>query len=344
MKSNFNRLSISSTVLFTAVLLFCTPLRAQDSHLSQFDASPIFLNPGLTGMYSGDYQVYLNYRNQWSAVGTKPWVTSAISYDRPHRRFGFGGMIMNNRAGGGGFNIFNFILSGAYEITQDPKLYNHLSVGLQLGFIQKSFNPANYIFDNQYSSLDGGGFDNNLPNGEEQYFTNTSVWLPESNIGIYYYNTNTQKKMRPFGGMSFFHLTAPKETFMGSVNNLPRRFNAHGGMEYDMKEGLMLKPLFLFMMQKNVYEIKFGVLAYYVWSSKKTSKTSETILIFGPTYRNNDAVVLHFGMIYNQFEYRISYDVNTSSLNKVSKYRGGFEISIVYRKPSTRRQPSLEID
>ena len=130
-----------------SVLIFLTGLlNAQDAHLSQYDASPMYINPGMTGMYKGDYRAYINYRNQWSAVGNKPWTTYAVSYDRPYKRYGMGAFVMNNQAGIGGFNVLNFVLSGAYEITQDPKLYNHLSVGLQLGFIHKYFNPGNYVY------------------------------------------------------------------------------------------------------------------------------------------------------------------------------------------------------
>lgn len=321
-------------------------LSAQDAHLSQYDASPMYINPAMTGMYQGDYRAYLNYRNQWAAVGTKPWTTYAVSYDRPYKRYGMGAFVMNNQAGVGGFNVLNFVLSGAYEITQDPKMYNHLSVGLQLGFIHKSFKPEDYLFDNQYTTDNGGGFDNTLPIGE--IFENTTVFLPESNLGLYYSNSNTDQKYNPFGGVSLFHLTSPKETFLSHEDNkLPRRLVVHGGMNYRMDDAITITPLLLFMRQKNVNEIKFGALMYYNWTKKKNLNVmegSETILIFGPSYRNEDALVIHMGMIYQGITYRLSYDINTSPLNEVSNYRGGFELSVIYKSPRQKRKASLEID
>ncbi len=44
-------------------------LHAQDSHFSQFDKSPLMINPALAGaLYKT--QVNLNYRSQWSSVNS----------------------------------------------------------------------------------------------------------------------------------------------------------------------------------------------------------------------------------------------------------------------------------
>ena len=321
--------------------------KAQDFHLSQYDAAHLYLNPALTGMFNGDYRAGGHFRSQWAAVATKPFVTTMLSYDMPKDRFGVGGYIMNSRAGSGGFNVLNFLLSGAYEITTDPKFYNHLSVGLQLGFIHKYFNYSKYLFDNQYSNTfindngNRGGFDGSLPNGEEGSFENRSVLMPEANMGVYYYNTNDQITVTPFGGFNLLHILSPKEEFLikteGSKDNrLPRRLVIHSGLKIYATDQITVVPNILFMRQANNNEFKFGVLGYY------KLKDSETELIFGPSYRNKDAVIIHLGMIHKDFIYRVSYDINTSSLNTVSNYRGGFEISIIYQKRKTLRLPSIE--
>ena len=272
-------------LVIAQVILFGGYTIAQDAHLSQFDVSPLYLNAAMTGMYQGNYRAHIAYRNQWSSFVNNPWTTSMISYDMPFEKFGFGGFILNNSAGVGGFNSFTFNVSAAYEITQDPKLYNHLSVGLQLGFINKSFNPSNYLFDNQYSTENGGGFDNNLPIGET--FEKTSVWIPESSMGIYYYNSNNTEMITGFGGISLIHLTAPKEDFITTLdddNNLPRKLIVHGGVKYKMNSDLLLKPMVLYMRQKNVTEINLGVLGYYdlssVYQLPANRSKSKIILIF----------------------------------------------------------------
>jgi len=38
---------------------------AQDPNFSQFFASPLTLNPALTGKFDGNFRLAGNYRNQW---------------------------------------------------------------------------------------------------------------------------------------------------------------------------------------------------------------------------------------------------------------------------------------
>ena len=49
-------------------LLLHTGLQAQDPHFSQFFASPLSLNPALTGRFDGTLRVAGNYRNQWPTI------------------------------------------------------------------------------------------------------------------------------------------------------------------------------------------------------------------------------------------------------------------------------------
>ncbi|MEC7159268.1 MAG: type IX secretion system membrane protein PorP/SprF, partial [Bacteroidota bacterium] len=46
-------------------LSFCTLLstaNSQDIHFSQYYASPLTLNPALTGLHGGDFRAVVNYR------------------------------------------------------------------------------------------------------------------------------------------------------------------------------------------------------------------------------------------------------------------------------------------
>ncbi|MES1226414.1 MAG: type IX secretion system membrane protein PorP/SprF, partial [Bacteroidota bacterium] len=49
-------------------LLLGTAALAQDPNFSQFFASPLTLNPALTGKFDGVYRVAGNYRNQWPTI------------------------------------------------------------------------------------------------------------------------------------------------------------------------------------------------------------------------------------------------------------------------------------
>ncbi|MEM9023599.1 MAG: type IX secretion system membrane protein PorP/SprF, partial [Bacteroidota bacterium] len=56
-------------------------LSAQDMHFSQFNNSPMNLNPGLAGDFDGEYRFVLNQRRQWSSVTSNPFQTFGVSAD-----------------------------------------------------------------------------------------------------------------------------------------------------------------------------------------------------------------------------------------------------------------------
>jgi len=49
-------------------LVLSFQLHAQDIHYSQFDRSPLNINPALTGLFKGDLRFIGNYRSQWNRV------------------------------------------------------------------------------------------------------------------------------------------------------------------------------------------------------------------------------------------------------------------------------------
>ena len=64
-----------------ASMMLATSAMAQDPHFTQYFASPLTLNPALTGLTQGDLRLAANYRSQWSSVSSNPYVTGTISFD-----------------------------------------------------------------------------------------------------------------------------------------------------------------------------------------------------------------------------------------------------------------------
>src|SRR6185369_3448682 len=69
-------------IAYSTLALFLTYQvgQAQDIHFSQYAETPSAINPALAG---GSYntRVILNYRNQWSSVGTA-YQTMGVSFDQ----------------------------------------------------------------------------------------------------------------------------------------------------------------------------------------------------------------------------------------------------------------------
>ena len=112
-------------LLFYSILLSMSgTVKAQDFHLSMYDAAPMFLNPALTGVVDANFRVHAQYRNQWRSVAFKPYNTALISLDAPKGKWGFGGQIMNMRAGVGNYNVLQGLASVSYAVPLDKKKFN----------------------------------------------------------------------------------------------------------------------------------------------------------------------------------------------------------------------------
>jgi type IX secretion system PorP/SprF family membrane protein len=312
------------------VLLFKAPVFGQDFHLSIYDAAPLYLNPAMTGVVEGSWRIHGHYRTQWKAVNFKPYTTGLISFDMPYKKWGFGGQIVNYRAGIGNYNALQGVASAAYTLSVDRNQFHNISFGLQLGLTQKSVEYQLHTFDNQYTTTNGGGFDNTLNSGEA--FGGQSFVVPEFNFGALYYYSKQQSRLNPFIGISAFNILTPKETFFDASNELPFRIYSHAGVRINITETFYVIPKALYMQQKNFSELTFaGDVGWYL-------KGPETWLIGGLIYRNKDAAVVYVGAKKINYILKIAYDINFSSLNNASTGRGGFEVSFTYMHQNAQPQ------
>ncbi len=320
------------TKIFISFFFGCViamQLRAQDFHLTQYDAFSMYLNPALTGNYLGedaDYKISTVYRTQWRPLSSKPYTTYGVGYDMLYKKFGLGSYILDNRSGGPSFNTFNFQLSASYFIT-DPKVSPHLlNVGLQTGLFYKTFNFNSMLFESQYdnstSQLNPG-----INSGEVLQRNSRTNF--DANVGVFYKYRDVTKKYFPFIGFSIFHANMPMETFTTYKSRLPMRFNLQAGCDFTINETWKVTPMILYMNQARAWELNIGGLAYYkVNSSGNANKDVSYHVIFGLNYRVKDAFMLQAGVKKDNFVLRMSYDINTSYLNAYTNGRGGFEITL----------------
>ena len=124
--------SSNKALLALILLLSVKAATAQDFHLSQYDAPPLFLNPAMTGMFDGKYRIHAHYRTQWMAVATKPYSTAGISFDMPIKKFGIGLQVFNYRAGAGDYNVFSALLSLGYDVVLDKPKNHHIALGVEV--------------------------------------------------------------------------------------------------------------------------------------------------------------------------------------------------------------------
>ena len=308
------------------VILFVLTTRfgvGQDFHLSQYDAAAMNINPALTGSFRGDMRLHGHYRNQWLSVATKPFTTYLVGLDFNKGQWGFGGQIANRRAGQGNYNHVSVLPSASYSHLIGEQKVHKLSYGAQIGIFQKSVNPDNLTFQQQYVEANGGDFNTSLPSGEA--FASNSAFNLDVNVGVVYTYTKRFSRFNPFIGGTAYHVNMPTETFLGEKNRLPIRFQFHGGSRIAITDQLAVTPKIFFQYQDKVNEVTYGFLGQY------HLKNPNFFILAGGTYRSEkDAAIIELGAKYGDFSGRISYDINLSSLTTISNGRGASEFSITY--------------
>ncbi len=317
-------------LILITVFAFIGRAKSQDVHLSMYDAAPLFLNPAMTGLFDGDWRLHGQYRTQWGAVNFKPYNTALISFDKPYKKWGFGGQISNLKAGIGNYNVLQGLASVAYTVPIDQPKFHNLSFGLQAGVTQKYVEHQLHTFDNQYTTLNGGGFNTDIATGEE--INTQRFYLPTVNAGVLYYHSKQQSFLNPFIGLSAFNLIKSNESFLDDDNSTLNRYYMHLGTRINLTELWYILPKVLVMNQGNFNEQTFAADAgYYL-------KSADVYFLGGLVYRNDDAFIVSIGARKNNITGRIAYDINSSSLNSASTGRGAFEIAITYIKKDNKNK------
>jgi type IX secretion system PorP/SprF family membrane protein len=306
-------------------ILFCQSVIAQDIHYSIWDMSPMNLNPAMTGQFDGDYRFDGNHRSQWKSV-TTPYSTFSFSGDSKRifkkKNLSGGIQINQDRAGDSRLNTFQLNGSVALLLPLSADSMQNISFGVQTGLTNRNLTYDPLQFDVQY---DGFQYDPNLSNQET--FARASRTYLNLNSGIGYFNKIDTRKIIS-GGIGFFNLSAPKQSYFNDDNiRLDVRIAIHGNAEWKVAEKWDVIPSFIFSSQGKFKELNFGGAGRYVITDFIGMYRAAWI---GAYYRNKDAVFFTLGFNYDAWKVGINYDLNTSSLRPASNGRGGFEIAIEY--------------
>lgn len=314
-------------IAFLLLFVFVLPTQAQDVHFSQFYASPLTLNPAMTGFMSNCHRVSINYRNQYPELYA--YNNFAVSYDAALMRgmmrndfAGAGILFYNDRQGDGSLNNMQIMGSLAYHKGIDPDGRVLLSVGLQGGWVNKSINFQDLYFENQFN---GSDFDTNLPNGEAIQSNQFNYFDLRGGAML---SANISDLIGVYGGASYFHIFKPLESFLGEENILDPRLVAHFGADIRPSRNISIAPNAIFMTQAAAREIVVGANVGYHFQG--SNRSDGTAIYGGASYRFGDNVIALVGAEFNHLKIGISYDINVSSLKVASLGQGGVEMSVGY--------------
>jgi type IX secretion system PorP/SprF family membrane protein len=312
---------VFSALLLVIVLQFSATAQV-DPHFSQYYVYPSWLNPGLTGAIDGDYRISGIYRNQWGAIDNA-FSTAGISADVvTNKNVNFGGAVLQQKAGTGGYKYLTANLSIAYTgIRFGTEGYKRVVFGINAGIVDRRFDRSKFQTGSQWTS--SGGFNPALPINDNINSLSSTVF--DASAGVVYYDAEPGKKANIFGGFSASHLTQPVDAFTngGVKGKLPIRYTLHAGVKLTLSDVLSLVPNALFLSQGTAQEKMIGA-----YSQIKASDNFDFLL--GANYRFDDALAPFAGFFYKNLTLGVSYDVNTSELGKSIGNANSFEISLSY--------------
>ena len=308
-----------------------------------FYASPLTLNPALTGINDGTYRVAGIYRNQWQSI-TTPYQTYGASFDikilqnlLKNDIFGVGAQLVSDKSGDGKLSTTNAILSAAFHKGLDKDHKHFIGIGIQGAYTQMSLNWQGLSFPTQLAQ----GLSNFDPSTSGENISKSNFGYFDFHAGIL--EQSTIKDIVGFmTGFSVFHIVQPKESFLGQDVRLVSRFVVNEAIHIKITKRFYISPNFIYQYQNKAQEANFGAaFEYHVPTAK-----SEFVASLGGWYRAtaNDAAIISAGLEYYKIRAMFAYDINTSVLNAATNGRGAFEIAIIYTgiiKTKTLNYPVL---
>ena len=325
------------------VLIVCASLFsvAQDIHFSQYGNVPFYLNPARAGMMSEQFRLSANTKLQWRSV-TSPYQTYLAAGDMSIQRkgnhlgkIGLGLDFMREKAGDASFGTSGFGMSVSYIKALNRFNNRFFSGGISFRMHQRSFDPDELYFDNQYNGLN---YDPTLSEGES--FSDFNFWFPVLNAGgAYLMRFGSQDEMT--AGLSVNNINRPMQShFNDNTIRLRTRWVADVTYKNAVTRNSAVCPSVFFSKQGAFTELTLGADYRYVksfdpWLYKAYSG--------GLFYRAGDGFILSARLDYMNYKFGISYDINTSKLTPASQLRGGFEFSIIAVFNRAKRKTNHEI-
>jgi len=293
---------------------------AQDPQFSQYYQSPLYLNPGFTGI-TPQQRATFNHRIQWPNL-PQAFSTYAASYDIwvDELKSGFGVMATTDKMGTAGWRTTTVSLLYSYKVRINDKVI--FSPGLSFGYGINGLDRTKLRLGDGLEYTGGQSLDPALNKlGNQQYFDFTSGFLLYS-------------KTLWIGG-AFGHMNQPNLSVLNNETRLPMKLTIHGGARLTLVNGLRtssrmsyLTPSFIYQSQGGISQLNLGV-NYHIdpvfigfwYRGKPFEKT-----VIGTIQQ--DAIILQLGMYLDKMTIGYSYDFNTSGLASASG--GAHELSIMY--------------
>ncbi len=297
-----------------------SPANSQNIHFSQYNDSPLMINPAFAGSSRDCYlRLGINYKNQWN----KTFVTQSAFADtrirlgefKHHDGLGLGGVFFNDKAGDGELktNYGMAIVAIHKSLNSDKTVFGSLGLGFGLGNL--SVNYSKFYFDSQWN---GFSFDPDLSNNET--FKASSLLYYDLNAGFLMTFIRPEKLRLRIGG-SLTDFLGQEYSFMGQKIERSQRYLFHSDMIYILDKKYSISPSVLYSLQNTAYELIAG--------SNFSVSFEQFRLVTGVWMRIFKDIIPLVGIEYNGYSLNFSYDINVTSKYQAAHLNGGLEFSLI---------------
>jgi type IX secretion system PorP/SprF family membrane protein len=324
---------------FLIALSAVSQLVAQDAHFSQFYASPLNLNPALTGAFNGKYRVSMIYRDQWRPVTASPYQTFSGAIDLRFNMnekkvmkdvLAIGMAFTADKAAIFGYNANQLLLSAAYTKSLNVENSQFLTAAIQGGVGQRNVNFDNLNFNDEFD----GTSKYNVTSKEK--FPANNFAYPDLSTGLNYSYSPRRNTNFNLGG-AVHHLFTPNIAFFdtesGGNKQLERKYSIHTSAQLPMGLRNSFLPRAYAAVQGNHAQLNlgtnfrlqftdYGTTAFHLGAWVRTVRSDKSV--------GFDAASLMVGYELSNFLLGMSYDLNLKGLGAYSRNQGTFEFSLGY--------------
>jgi type IX secretion system PorP/SprF family membrane protein len=300
-------------------------VKAQDPKFSQYFASPLTLNPALTGYFDGRYRIAINTRQQWANVGEAYNTYSASGefkfqdeyYYNDIFSVGFSGLYDES---------FNKILkSNTYSISMsyykylDPDHNFKFALAPQISYVAKKLDYEALTVASQFNN---GVFDLSIPN---------NLGLDNDKLSYFDFNVGanlalTLDRVSASLGYAIFHLTRPQGSLFNDVDlKLPYRRTYNASFRYLSHDLLDLNFSTHYMTEGTSSDLIFGGLLGF-----KPNLESNMKINAGLWYKTNEQSFFPYvGFEFSNASVGVNYSLFTKN---IAGYKPRtFELSLILR-------------
>jgi type IX secretion system PorP/SprF family membrane protein len=304
---------------------------AQDIHYSQFYENALLRNPALTGIFTGDYKIGFDYRQQWQAITAHPYSTVMLSgetrilVNREISDYLSFGLATNfDKAGSINMSTTQVYPAISYNKAIEDVYHSYLSVGLTGGYSRTSVDQSKMTTSNQYLN---GTFDPSNPTGENATFKSLSHYDMGAGVSLNS-SLDVNGTFNYYLGVSAFHLNTPTQEFVGVGDpvsrNIKWQFNAGFHSSFSEQFGVTVHGNYSY--EDPSTEFILG--GFFTWRSVPVGLPSVFALNFGAFYRNKDAFIPMIRVDYRDVSIGFTQDVTNSTLAASVPGSGATEITL----------------